>query len=288
MWLACASGTTGSNRFPSGGMLNHCAEHVCLLDIVGWANYLSSNSWYFIGDYRHELSEKIWLDYRLSIDILDSEFEKGTNDLLSRRDDEYYGRVMSHWQPVKAHQLAVGFEYSHETFGKPSLGYPSVPAKITGLEIAEASEENSTVAIWSADTASILAEHQWQITEKSTSFIGLRLDQNDYTSDLISGRAALVYTPNDKDTVKLIYNHSVRRTDNAESRSSELEGGDVAETEDLDNYEITYQRQHNHNFWLRVAGFYVDYDIISWNAGLQAATPQGNLNYYGLELESVY
>ncbi|MCH2208529.1 MAG: TonB-dependent receptor plug domain-containing protein [Lentisphaerales bacterium] len=231
-------------------------------------------------DYKQEISDDFWFDYRFSFDMLDTEMEKGQNETSNYREDEYYARIMANWQPVENHKLAFGTDYSHDQFGKDSPGYPNIDPRIERL--------GNNPGQWSSDTLSLLAEHQWNINEQFTTFTGLRLDLNNYTSDLWSGRTALVYTPTAKDTVKLIYNHSVRKMDEAELRASEWAGTDTGESEQLDNYELRYERQHTNEVWFALSTFYVDYDVIAWTNSLKETRPLGNLEYGGLELEWIY
>jgi outer membrane receptor for ferrienterochelin and colicins len=231
-------------------------------------------------DYKQEISDNFWLDYRFSFDMLDSEMEEGSKNVSSYREDEYYGQIMANWQPIESHQLAFGIEYSHEQFGKRSPGYPHADPNIGRL--------GDDLEEWQSSTVSILGEHQWNINDEFTTFIGFRIDQNDYTSDLWSGRSALIYTPTLKDSIKLIYNHSVRKMDESELRLGELSNTDTGESEKLENYELRYERQHSQEQWFAFSAFYVDYDVISWSNTFKETRPLGNLEYGGLELEWIY
>ena len=234
-------------------------------------------------DYTHEINSDFRLEFRLSYDLFDSENEKGSsaNDYASYREDEYYARFMAHWSPDENHQFAIGLEYSHEQFAKRSPGFPNIDSDFDQLD----TENNYP---WNSDTNSLLAEHQWYINEYFTTFLGLRVDQTDYTSDLLSGRVAVVYTPTETDTIKFVYNHSVRRMDEVELRSSEIKGNDTGETEKFNNYEMRYDRLVSDDLWAGFSAFYVDYDIIAYLATAAQTKPIGNLDYYGLEMEIFY
>lgn len=210
--------------------------------------------------------------------MLDSEMEG--NALTHFRENEYYGRILGNWVPNENHHLALGAEYSYEEFGEKSPGFPNEPPRLPG--------PFNPLSEWNSDTISIFGEHQWTINDQFTTFLGVRSDHNDYTTDLWSKRAAIVYTPTLKDSVKLIFNHSVRRKEEVVSHNDELAGKDPSDVEKLNNYEIRYDRHHSDQLMTSLAAFYVDYDVIAWNGTQAAIRPLGTISFYGIELESVY
>ena len=56
-------------------------------------------------DYKHQITEQFWLDYRFSFDLL----------------------------AVEEYQFALGVEYPHETFGQLSPGFPHSDAQLERL-----------------------------------------------------------------------------------------------------------------------------------------------------------
>ncbi len=269
-------------RYTQGGKQQSIQKSV-----VGAANpWVYNNRSYgyqqltLVVDYQHDWSERFYVETRLSYDALDSELQRGGASPLNYREDEVYGRVMGHLLPNENHQLAFGLEYSREQFANQSPGYPDSAVFITRL--------GRDPERWDSDSVSLLGEYQWEINPAFTTFLGVRVDCNDYTTDLWSGRSALVYTPTDKDAVKFIYNHSVRRMDEAYLRASELSDADVGEFEELDNIELRYEKDFSRGVWGGFSAFYVDYDIIAFNGTLRTTLPLGNSEFYGLEVEFVF
>ena len=83
------------------------------------------------------------------------------------------------------------------------------------------------------------------IDDKWTLFLGARADKHTYTDWLFSPRTAIVYPPNDKDTLKLIANQSVRRPGDDALRSTVQQTGKFADEEVIRNLELRYERQHS-------------------------------------------
>ena len=233
----------------------------------------------FMADYDWLLSQEFHIDFRLSYDMLDSESENGAAPMLSYREDEYYARTMAHWTPSDNHQFVLGFEFFHEIFGLDSPGYPSTDPNI---------EVYPKASPWYSDSRAIIGEYMWDIYDELSFMTGIRIDSNEYSSHLWSNRNALMWSPNEKDTFKLLYNQALRRSDEGELRRIEELEKDSGATDKLRLYEIRYERQHSDELWLALSSYYGDYSIISWANGPKITTPVGNLQYYGLELELSY
>jgi len=269
-------------RFTRGGMkstprlqipLNNAPD--TLLDMG-----FGYQQWSILTRYEHDVSDSLRLEYLASYDRSDIWKQDSRTTLKSYGGDEYYFRTMANWTPREQHALALGFEYSHETFGKPSHGYSSETAFVDwGLMGA---------SDWDTDTFSLLGEHQWQIAEPLTLFLGARVDKHTYTNWLFTPRAALIYTPTKRDTVKIIYNHSERRSDDAVLREKHLKSEGKGISEKIDVVELRYERQHSDQFWFALSGHYSDSDIVAWSDVTFNHQDIGALKYYGLELEASY
>jgi len=238
-------------------------------------------------NYHQEIDPKLSIDYALSYDIFDydttivSNFPDGRK--TNHREDEYYGKVMLKWTPNDRHLVAFGGEYSHEEFGMKSLGYPhDVPrAWRFGQRATE-------MPRWSTDTYSILGEYQWRISDKWTSFIGGRLDDNSFTPWMFSPRASLIYTPNKADTFKLMWSRSTRMGIAEDMKAAKDETGDDTDPEIINAFEIRYERQHTKNLWLATSLFYHDLDVVGWNSNANTTANLGNLKTFGFEVEATY
>ena len=101
--------------------------------------------------------------------------------------------------------------------------------------------------------------------------------------------SGFVYTPTEKDTLKAIYNRSVRRTSDYFLRTEYSASRDETdETETVDNFELRYNRQVTNQLSLGVSGFYTFLDVIAYDGGAQANIPLGDLEVWGLEFEAEY
>jgi iron complex outermembrane receptor protein len=237
----------------------------------------------YIG-YKQELTDNLDIDYAFSYSLFDF-VEYRQNEIHDAyREDEFYGRILSQWQPVDQHKIAFGGEISHRELGIQCLGWPfSNPV----------SQQLSPMPSWSVDMYSLLGEWQWNLNDKWTTFLGARLDDHTYTRWMFSPRAAIVHTPTDKDTYKLMWSRSVRATTEeemkAQARSSDPTVNNNSEPEKLDSVELRYERQQSKNLDL-AASFFVHYNLalVEWSQSDHATMPVGTQRDYGLELEATY
>ena len=100
------------------------------------------------------------------------------------------------------HQIAYGGEFYNDWFGLPShlVDAPPTIGRLGGTAFDP----------WTTQTYSALFEDQWEISEEWTTFLGFRWDKNTYTPWMYSPRAAIVYTPNEMTSWKLMANRSQR------------------------------------------------------------------------------
>ncbi len=278
-------------RFTKGG------EHRAKLDwLPEWLDTQGDGYQQFtiLTSYLHELTPELFLDYTASFDVFD--YEKAVSfyywngwsyesydALYSHREDEYLGRVLARWIPSENHTLAFGPEFTYEKFGKNSPGWPHEPAKdwsfdIYGMEMPR----------WTTRTYSFLAEHQWNITDEWTTFVGGRLDYQRFTNDMWSPRASLVYTPTAKDTAKLIYSRSVRTGQAADMNLKKVLTRKDTKPEKIDAFELRYERQQTDELLLAGSVFYHYHDITSYDFSVGLTKDLGNMETWGAEVETVY
>ncbi len=243
--------------------------------------------------YHWNAGEDFNVDFIFSYDVFD--FERQAFDTfdfpkfsLSHREDEYLTKVIAHWNINEQHLVAFGGEWSHEEFGLDSLGYPHEEAVL-----APYSEEpfDGTSPEWNTETYSVVGEHQWRINDQWTNFTGLRIDKNDNTQCLFSPRVTTVFTPNDKDTWKLILARSMR-IPFAQDMNRLWEISDQkSDPEILYNVELRFDRQLEKNLLLGLGGYYHNLDAIAWSQQAfedGSIRPVGNLQEYGFEAELTY
>jgi len=226
------------------------------------------------GKYSQQLSDTLSVDYVFSYDLHDTEKSISSTNCYSYREDEYLGRILAQWIPNDRHSIAVGFENSTENFGLRSPGFPHKSPSVTPR--------------WSTNTTSLFGEHQFNINERWTTFLGLRVDKNTYSDQIYSPRAAAVYTPTDKDTWKFMYSRSSRPGFAKRIRDYQHDHGTYADPEVLDGYEIRYERQHTKNLCLGASAFFNTIERISWDAGLAGERVSCEDKTYGLEFEAAY
>ena len=230
--------------------------------------------------YKQEVTNNLDIDYAFGYELFNyAEYRQNqVSDAYS--EDEYYGKILSQWQPNDQHKIAFGTEIVHRVLGQQCLGWPYTDP---------VSQQLSPMPSWSTNMYSLLGEHQWTINDQWTTFLGARLDDHTYTPWMFSPRAALVHTPNEKDTYKLMWSRSVRATTEEEMKATYNTTGETSEPEKLDSIELRYERQQNKNLDL-AASLFVHYSLalVDWSQSDHTTMPVGTQRDYGLELEATY
>jgi len=242
----------------------------------------------YIG-YKQELTENIDVDYAFSYDMFDFERIIGTDEVEDAfREDEYYGKALLQWQPNDKHKVAFGGEISHQELGLKSPGWPDISPR-TSAFVDSSTNPLGLMPRWSTNLYSILGEWQLTINDKWTTFAGARLDDHTFTDWMFSPRAAIVHTPTDKDTLKLMWSRSVRANYDGEMKANNAAGGGNSKPEKLDSVELRYERQHNKNFDL-AASLFVHYNLalVDWSQNDMSVISVGTQREYGLEFEASY
>ena len=250
---------------------------------VNFYNYDQTTG--YVG-YKQEVTNNLDIDYAFS--YLMTDFVEYRQNAVSDayREDEYYGKILSRWQANDQHKVAFGTELVHRELGLPILGnWP------TGAPISQRfSDAGVPMPRWGTNMYSLLGEDQWTINDQWTTFLGGRIDKHTFTDYMFSPRAAIVFTPNEKDTYKTIWSRSVRANTEEEMKmNADSNGGGKSTPEKLDSIEFRYERQQSKNLDL-AASIFVDYDlkVISWNYTTKTMAPVGTQRDYGLEFEATY
>lgn len=224
------------------------------------------------GSYKHELDETTAIDYALSYDKFYYERLSWGSNFNDSAEEKIYSKILVSSRPNERHSFAVGGEASYEKWGGDNFNTYQM-----GRDD------------WSTMTFSGMAEWQWNITDKLTSFIGYRIDRNTYTHNMHSPRGAIVYTPNEKDTFKFMATKSVRMTNAEELRHKHLGLGGTGRhgrPEEIDNFELRYERQHSENQWFAVSIFHSKLDVVSWSGS--TTDNVGVQKHWGIEGEYTY
>jgi len=278
-WDIWARYTRGGQQFaPDMGTIIHYPW--------GWGDWVDdprNSSGYqqatgYVG-YRKEIRENLSLNAVLGYDMFD--FERVTQGSVTdaHREDEIYGKVLFNWNIHPRHKIAFGSEFSHEEFGLPSPGWPGGPAVSSLL--------GDPMPRWNSDRVSVLGEHQWIVTDRWTTFLGARIDDQTYCDPMFSPRAAIVHTPNEKDVWKLIWAHSVRANFAEELKAAALAGDKSGTPEKLDSLELRYERRHSARLDTAASAFiHYNLELLTWSGSDVA--PVGTQREWGLEWEANY
>jgi iron complex outermembrane receptor protein len=237
------------------------------------------------GDYLWEISDCLSADMRLSYDTMDFVRIGGSGDVITpHREEEYYGRWLFKWTPNEAHAVAAGAELSRGIFGLPSLSFPDEPAQTI--------IQGNTGIPWYTTGYAILAEYQWEINDRWSTFLTGRWDNHTYTEWLFSPRGAVVYAPDDVNTLKFIATESVRRQPEDGLRVVFDNTGMFADTESIKSYELRYERRPSEPWLCALSGFYQDSAFVGFTGNF-TGVPSGQdqfaqVTMWGLELEATY
>jgi iron complex outermembrane receptor protein len=138
---------------------------------------------------------------------------------------------------------------------------------------------------WRTELFSVLGEWQWTINDKWTAFLGGRIDDHTYTAKMFSPRAALIYTPNENNTYKLMLTRSVRTNFEEEMKKQFDDTHRNSDPEKLTSLEFRYERKCSDNLDFATSVYHHKLDVISW-AG--RSTNVGTQEDWGLEGELSY
>jgi len=244
----------------------------------------------YIG-YTQDVSKTLTVDYSFSSDMTDFVRLSDTSAVNeAEREEKYYSKVIARWVPNEHHSIAFGGEWQHDEFGLRSSMWPHSPA-IASVFVDPCSTHplyNPTGRLprWSTDMYSLLGEYQLTINDQWTTFVGGRMDDHSMTNQIMfSPRAAVVYMPTEKDTLKVMYSKSVRTPAAEDAKLNKMQTGEDVQPEKLAAYEFRYERQQTKELWLAGSLFYHDQDIVTAASGV---APVGNLKSWGAELEAIY
>lgn len=233
-------------------------------------------------DYEHKMSDELLIEFSTGWDSTHVE-RKITGGIphFSFSEEEFKLKILSQWTPTIQHSVAVGGEYSREEFARDSLGLAS--------DFSHATANAPKRDPWSTDTYSLVGEYQWRANNRWSVFLGGRGDKHTWSNWLFSPKVALIWSVQDKQSVKLIYNESVRKIDDepleALIRSDTVES---AEKEEIKSLELKHEYHFSNPLKLGYNVFYYTYDIIAWTSATLRESPIGTIDAYGLELELNY
>ncbi|MFA5292010.1 MAG: TonB-dependent receptor plug domain-containing protein [Phycisphaerae bacterium] len=238
--------------------------------------------------YKQELSEALSIDYAFRYGMTDFVRYIDNSTFDASREDQYYAKTLLHWQPNEKHKFAFGLEYTHMELGLKPIDWAghAVSSQQTSGGTGGWKSGNA-MPQWGTNMYSALCEWQWNINDEWTTFVGARVDKHTFTDYMFSPRTAIIYTPNKRDTWKLMWSQSVRANFEENMKKTFDTTGKRSNPEKLDSIELRYERQQNNNLDL-AASIFVHYKLeaIAWS-GTQSDI-SGTQREYGVELEAAY
>lgn len=254
--------------------------------------------------YKEELSPTWTIDSMLSFDRYQMADWRGGTDVVNvgnysaNEENEIFGRAIAVWTPNDRHSLGFGIDYSIEYFKEPGRSDALNGAATSGTSVGRPAVTDRE---WDVDTISFMLEHQWKISEAFTLFASGRTDKHTYTDWLISPRGTLVYTPNDKHTLKFMLGESVRRSGDSELYAQATRSGmpagtpagfvppkKISEAETLQARELSYEYAISKEWSAGVNVFHQDYSAIGWVTATGSSQPVGEFEMAGGEFTVSY
>ena len=224
--------------------------------------------------YKAALSEHLTLDLSTSWDATDYQRFFLFGFANNHQEQKLISNAILNWTGLPSHKLAAGVEYGFYWLGLNSWMSP---------HLTQPDNEHP----WQTAMGSLFFEDQWTMVNNLTLFTSARLDKHSYTDVMFSPRLALVWTPTDKDTLKLIGAESLR-TNTEEGMRADWLNNKRSDPEKMRSYEFRYERQQNQNLMFASSIFYDKLDVLAWSDPAQQEIPSGMYKTAGIELEGQY
>ena len=232
--------------------------------------------------YRRILTDNLSLKINVGLDLQEEEhigakYRNLGPSVVSTREDELFSQATLNFQTGN-HKLALGAEHRFEQFGKKPNFFDGLDI---GLHVPEVERAVGELVPWDVHTFGVFGEHQWNFSEKWTSFVSARVDKHTYTNFMFSPRLALVYNHDENNVFKAIYNRSIKKSNDASLRRGHLVSGEKGETEDLDQFELIYNHKWGNGFTFDINTYYSKLKLINWDQNDQVFAPAGTLTMFG-------
>lgn len=140
---------------------------------------------------------------------------------------------------------------------------------------------------WNTFTYSFLCEALYQPLENFSILMSARSDKDTYSKWLFSPRIAFISKLMDNNILKLVIQQSQRMNTSSQLLIQHLTGTET-KPETLNGIELIYSGLLKDNWLINASAFYNNLDIISWYEVGRTTKPTGNLDVFGIELESKF
>ena len=272
-----------------------------------WENhrYWRTESFLTAIENTHEFSDAFSLNSILSFDSENFIYaasgitDYSNTDIRQRgysfAENEVFARSILNYKPSEKMKAAVGLEYSYDwlgdNWGEPGsfhgragkMNFFSENAPYN--DIIDSSRVEEYNSGWSAQTYSLMGEFSYSFIPQLQVLASGRIDKNTYTDYMFSPRLALISEIDDKNTVKAIWQKSVRMNTMMELYYQNLKNLDP-ESEKLNTYQIIYNRLQNKNLSFQLLGYYNVTEVLGWSGTNVARI--GDHESIGVELEARY
>ena len=238
----------------------------------------TQKQWTTSATYRQKIASGFSVEYTAS--YMRSELNTRTLNTQNRgkkwKEKDYVFDAVGHYAPSERDTFALGLSYDYtEFFNERNL-----------LAGSGTEGQNDTVRPrhrWHSDLYSLYGEYQGKWTDELTLFAGLRVDRHRFSPWMISPRLALIFMPGLSDTWKLLYNRSVRHSDDADLYSIYLQTGKKGDVETIDHYEAIYMRQFTSESSFELSFYYNRHQVVAFTQNTFLQKSIGTLRFYGIE-----
>lgn len=229
-------------------------------------------------DVSHVYTQVTWNNEYTAIwnDWFKSKFEAGIqtydleNEQIGRTPARYVdtkelmSRLTNTFKPFDGHQLALGGECIWTDYDL-SPGY-------------------GNVAPFDIFKAAAFAEYQWELSRHWTFFTGARFDYHPHVKSAVSPRAALIFSPTERDTFRVGWDRSFRNIGELNVQNAIVtNGGAKVPNEFIDHWELAYKRKFNDRLDGTLTLFDYKQEFLAFNGVTQSIV--GESSVAGVEVE---
>ncbi len=220
---------------------------------------------------------------------------------LNFAENEWFFRSIAIFNYSKNSSFAAGIEYSYDylsslrgesgsTFrvGSSKQEFISEDSEFRGNGSNGTVKDANVVKFtdgWSTNTISLMAELKHDFSNDIIGIASGRMDKNKFTDVMFSPRLALQSKLNEKNSIKLSWQRSLRMNTMPELYAEHINGIDT-EPEASTAYELSYSYNHSPELHSTVTTYHSDSEVIAWSGDRAELVGQHEIR--GLELELKY
>jgi len=237
-----------------------------------------NRQWSTVGKYLYPFNA-MWdiegmASYMVSDMFIDIAQDKRVNK--NWREKELSGRVQANYvSEDEEERAALGIEYTYSYFGDVSSIGQEKESHI-GLGIPNGTK-------WHTAMLSFFGEYQKHLWNQWTLFAGLRADKHTYSQWMLSPRISMVYIPDASTVFKLVYNRSVRHSDDAELYKMHMLDERNGDVETIDNIELIFDYYPEKAWHFGVNCYYNHHNVVAFNDADKETGRIGTVDFYGIE-----